>query len=332
MDPPEKETPPPSVPASEKGKRGRSSDFGKRLSRYGTAKSHTVSVMEAIGPERAKELGLHWKRITECGNWLLFNNYFTVDKIKLVSSNFCHKHLVCSLCAIRRSSKLMASYLQKYQQIRAEVPSVSAHLATLTVRNSHNLPEVLKHLLDSLRLLNRRRNNASTPSIMDSVVGGVYAVELTHDETTGWHPHVHCIWLSKDPEMHDQAATYRLRAEWEQITGDSFMCDIRPIVAESGLPDDIDPHAGGFAEVFKYAMKPSQLGADRMIEALPNLLGRRLVGSFGWLRGVPEPENLADDLEAFDGLEYVEILARFMDGCRYVITPPRAEVEPLAPV
>jgi hypothetical protein len=273
--------------------------------------------MEAIGPERANKFGLHWKRVTECGNWLLFRDYYTANAVKLAASNFCHKHLVCSLCAIRRSSKLMAAYLQKYQLIRYEVPMISAHLATLTVRNSHNLREVFEHLLLSLRTLNRRRSRDNQPSIMHSVVGGVYAIELTHDEATGWHPHVHCIWLSKDPEMHDQAATYRLRAEWEQITGDSFMCDIRPIVAEANVPDDIDPHAGGFAEVFKYAMKPSQLGADRMIEALPHLLGRRLVGSFGWLRGVPEPESLADDLEAFDLLPYEEFLARYVAGEGY---------------
>ncbi len=314
MDPPEKETPLPSELGGRKGKRGRSSDFGKRLGRYGSAKSHTLAVMEAMGAERAKNLGLNWKRITECGNWMRFRDYFTVGKIKLSGSNFCHKHLVCSVCAIRRSSKLMAAYLQKYQTIRAEVPTVSAHLATLTVRNSHDLAEVLSKLLQSLRTLNRRRSRENQPSIMHSVVGGVYAIELTYNRLTGWHPHVHCIWLSTDPAMHDQAATYRLRSEWEQITGDSFMCDIRPIVADNDLPDDIDPHAGGFAEVFKYAMKPSELGPDLHIEALPHLLGKRLIGSFGWLRGVPEPDSLIDDLQAFDLLPYEEFLVRYSRG------------------
>ncbi len=311
---PEKETPPPSVPASEKGRRGRSSDFGKRLCRYGNAKSHTVSVMETIGRERSLALGLPWKRIAECGNWLVFNDYYTVGKIKLARSNFCQKHLVCALCAIRRSSRLMASYLERYQTIRRDVPNACAHLATLTVRNSHDLQEVLAHLIGSLRTLHRRRNRDNQPSIMHSVDAGVYAIELTHDVATGWHPHVHSIWLSRDQTMHDQQATFRLRAEWEQITGDSFMCDIRPIVPDHDLPDDIDPHAGGFAEVFKYAMKPSQLGGELVCEALPNLMGRRLVGSFGWLRGVPEPENLADDLAAFEALPYEEFMCRYSDG------------------
>lgn len=310
MGPPETKNPPP-VAAGEGQK---PSDFGKRLNRYGTAKGHTANVMAAMGQERALALGLRWKLITECGDWMRFRDYYTVGQIKLSGSNFCRKHLVCSLCAIRRASRLMASYLERYQVIRKTRPEISAHLATLTVRNSHDLGEVLSHLLDSLRLLNRRRNNKRQPSIMHTVVGGVYSVELTHDPVTGWHPHVHAIWLSADPAMHEQSATFRLRAEWEQITHDSFMCDIRPIAQDLDLPPDIDPHAKGFAEVFKYAMKPSELGTDKLIEAYPHLAGKRLIGSFGLFRGVPEPDDLADDLTSLDGLPYEEFLARFVAG------------------
>lgn len=310
MPPPETKNPPP-VAAGE----GRiASDFGKRLNRYGTAKNHTSALIKAIGPDRAKTLRLPFTRITECGDWMKFRHYYTVAQIKLAGASFCMKHLVCSLCAIRRASRLMASYLERYSVIRKAQPELSAHLATLTVKNSHDLAEVLEHLLDSLRLLNRRRNNKRQPSIMHTVQGGVYSVELTHDKETGWHPHVHAIWLSADPAMFDQAATFRLRDEWKQITGDSFMCDIRAIRAEQQISDDIDPHAGGFAEVFKYAMKPSELGADRLIEALPHLLGKRLIGSFGLFRGVPEPDSLADDLTGLDDLPYYEFLARFLRG------------------
>lgn len=314
MPPPEIKTPHPSELGGEKGKRGGPSDLSKRLSRYGTAKAHTAHVMDTMGRERALSLGLRWSMILECGDWLRFRDYYTVGQVKLAGAAFCKKHLVCSLCAIRRASRMMASYLDRYAVIRKERPEISAHLATLTVRNSHDLPEVLAHLLSSLRTLNRRRSRNNQPSIMHTVLGGVYSVELTHDPATGWHPHVHAIWLSSDPAMFDQAATFRLRSEWEQITGDSFMCDIRAIQPERDLPDDIDPHAGGFAEVFKYAMKPSELGADRLVEAYPNLAGKRLVGSFGLFRGVVEPTDLADDLTDFAELPYEEFLARFVAG------------------
>jgi hypothetical protein len=270
--------------------------------------------MAAIGKENALALGLRWTQITECGDWLRFRDYYTIGQVKLAGASFCKKHLVCSLCAIRRASKLMAGYVERFQVIRKSRPDLSPHLVTITVRNSHDLQAVLAHLLDCLRTLHRRRNRHNQPSIMHSIEGGVYSVELTHDPATGWHPHVHAIWLSRDPMMFDQAATLALRREWEQITSDSFMCDIRPIRPETDLPDDIDPHAGGFAEVFKYAMKPSELGATMLAQAYPVLSGKRLVGSFGLFRGVPEPVDLADDLTALDGLPYEEFLARFIAG------------------
>lgn len=319
---PEIKTPRPSELGGKKGTRGEETDFLRRLNRYGNAKSHTQSVMAAIGQKSAVALGLRWEQINECGSWLRFRDYFTVGTIKLAGANFCKKHLVCSLCAIRRASKLMAVYLERFQSICATSPGTTAHLATLTVRNSHDLAACLDHLLRSLRLLHRRRNNKRQPSIMHSVDAGVYVVELTHDAATGWHPHVHAIWLSCDPSMSEQTATFRLRSEWESITVDSFMCDVRTIEAKTDLPDDIDPHAGGFAEVFKYAMKPSELGPERLAEALPVLLGRRLAGSFGDFRGVPEVSDYGDDLRAFHGLPYEEFLAHYVAGS-YRRTPTR---------
>lgn len=306
MGPPETKSPPPV--AADEGQKP--SDFGKRLNRYGNAKKHTADVMSQLGPERAKRMGIKRPtQVVECGDWLRFRDYYTVGQVKLVGASFCKKHLVCGLCAIRRASRLMASYLDRFSVIRKADPSLRPWLVTLTVKNSHDLPAVFAHLMASLRLLHRRRNNKRQPSVMHSVAGGVYAVELTHDPATGWHPHVHAIWLSAtDP------GTHRLRDEWKQITGDSFICDVRPIVAEHQDSDDIDPHAGGFAECFKYAMKPAELGADRLEQAYPVLAGKRLVGSFGAFRGVPEPTDLADDLTGLESLPYEEFLARYVAG------------------
>ena len=314
MPPPETQNPPP-VAAGEGQK---ASDFPKRLNRYSNAKSHTASVLAALGKAKAKALGLPYKRITECGDWLKFRDYYTIGQIKLAGASFCKKHLVCSLCAIRRASRLMASYLERFQVVRKSRPDLCPVFVTLTVRNSHNLEQVLEHLLACLRLLHRRRSRQNQPSVMHSVEGGVYSIELTHDAATGWHPHVHAIWLVSH---HHSAVTdptawalRELSPEWHRITGDSFIVHARPVDADGNLPDDIDPHAGGFAEVFKYALKPSELGVDRLIEAYPHLAGKRLIGSFGLFRGVPEPENLADDLTDFDGLPYEEFLVSFLAG------------------
>ena len=310
MGPPEKSNPASLVLGGEKGTRGSEADLGSRLRRYGTAKAHTLNVLGQLGPERLRGMGIQVpSRVHECGDWLRFRHYFTVDQVKLAAANFCKKHLICGLCAIRRASRLMAAYLERFNLIRMAQPELLPYLVTITVRNSHDLDEVLAHLLDSLRVLHRRRNRKNQPSIMHAVAGGVYAVELTYDAETGWHPHAHAIWLASEAP-----GTYALRSEWEKITRDSFMCDVRPIAAEAQESPDIDPHAGGFAECFKYAMKPAELGADRLEIAYPKLAGRRLVGSFGVFRGVQEPDSLADDLSGLEALPYEEFLYRYFGG------------------
>lgn len=307
---PEKETPYPSELGGGKGVRGGSSDLHSRLCRYGSAKSHTLKTATELGRDRLRSMGIKYPtRILECGDWLKFRDYYTGPGVKLHGANFCKQHLVCTLCAIRRASRMMASYVERFQVIKEKCPALNPYLATLTVRNSHDLKQVLEHLLDSLKLLHRRRSNSGQPSIMHSVAGGVYAVELTHDHATGWHPHVHAIWLAED-----EPNTFALRSEWEKITGDSFICDVRPITAQGDLPPDIDPHAAGFAECFKYAMKPSELGSDLLEKAFPILAGRRLVGSFGLFRGVPAPDDLADDTTGLDDLPYFEFFARYCAG------------------
>ena len=305
---PEKETPRPSELGGKKGQRGGAADLQARAGRYGTAKSHTLRLVGAMGAPKCAELGIRFSRVSECGDWLKFRDYYLGPGIKLHSANFCKNTLVCSLCAIRRASKNLAAYLERMQVVQEKAPTLRPYLVTLTVRNRPDLGKALAHLSDSLTLLHRRRTDKKSKSLMRAIAGGVFSIEVTN---TGkeWHPHVHAIWLAEEqPDM------FALRAEWEQITGDSFMCDVRPIEAMTDCAADINPHAKGFAEVFKYALKPSELGPERMIEAYPILKGKRLLGSFGVFRGVPEVEGLADDLTGLENEPYVEFLLHYLQG------------------
>lgn len=311
MGPPEKETPHPDQLGGETGKRGGTADLAARVRRYGTAKSHTRKLVGAIGAATAKEIGIRFDRVLDCGDWLKFRDYYTGPGIKLHSANFCKNTLVCSLCAIRRASRNLGVYLERLQVVQAERPSLVAYLVTLTVRNQPDLGEALEHLTDSLKLLHHRRVEKKSRSLMRDIAGGVFSIEVTNNGN-GWHPHVHAIWLAES-----QPDVYALRAEWEQITGDSFMCDVRPIEKLTDCGPDIDPHAAGFAEVFKYAMKPSELGPERMVEAYPILKGRRLLGSFGVFRGVEQPRELADDCSGLEDLPYIELLLRYTQNGGY---------------
>ena len=73
------------------------------------------------------------------------------------------------------------------------------------------------------------------------------------------------IWLcSEAPDAH------QLSREWEALTGDSFIVDVRPMYGE------ID----GFLETFKYALKFSDLELSDNLHAYKTLKGKRLINSF----------------------------------------------------
>jgi hypothetical protein len=101
-----------------------------------------------------------------------------------------------------------------------------------------------------------------------------------------------------------------LSRTWEHITGDSFVVDVRPI-------DQEDP-ASGFLEVFKYALKFSDMEPSDTWEAFRVLAGRRMVGSSGLFRGIEIPEQLTD--EPLDDLPFVNLLYRYL-GRGYSLQP-----------
>ena len=65
-------------------------------------------------------------------------------------------------------------------------------------------------------------------------------------------------------------------------------------------------------EVFKYAVKFSDLSLEDNWQAARILKGKRLLNSFGLFRGVQVPESLLD--EPLDGLPYFDRFYRFFGG------------------
>lgn len=314
MPPPENESPP--LVAASEGRKA--SDSGKRLNRYGNARRVTNALLDTISDDELRQAGIsHPKKIRDCGNALWFRHYYTIDQHKLSGGYFCQKPLICGLCAILRGSKLLAAYLARLNLVRMVEPRLRPVMVTLSVRNGDDLSERLDHLRASMKILHHRRHRANQPSVMHEVSGGVYSVEVVNNGK-GWHPHAHAIWMvDQDHEAFTDSRTWalqKLSAEWHAITGDSFIVDARPITPT----DEENPYAAGFCEVFKYAVKPAELGRDRLLEAFPILAGQRLVASFGCFRGIKEPTKLTDDLDGLKSLPYFEYFYRYMHG-RYCV-------------
>lgn len=271
-----------------------------RVDRYGKAKKTALDVAEYMaGLPDSQGLHRYAKLVKTCGDYLVFRHYFTVDQVKLHGASLCRKHLLCPLCAIRRGAKQLKAYLDRFELIRTERPSLRPFLVTLTIKNGPDLAERFKHLHKSQRELWKRKHRGRG-SALDGVQGAVWSYEVKRGSGSGvWHPHLHMIALAEHQPDQDELA-----AEWHQITGDSFRVDVRPISQD-------DP-ASGFVEVFKYAVKFNDQDPADVVHAFQTLRGKRLLDSGGCFRGVPEPEGLLDDAEALEGLPFVTLFYRYL--------------------
>jgi hypothetical protein len=278
----------------------------KRVDRYGKAKNRALDVAEYIGQvAQAKPiLRSLADRVASCGDYLVFRHYFTVDKVRLHGASLCMKHLLCPLCAIRRGSKALKAYLDRWEVLQASKPRLRAFLITLTVKDGDDLAERFKHLHASQRELWKRKQR-SRGSVLDGVEGAVWSYEVKRGSGSGmWHPHLHMIALAEVmPDARE------LAEEWKWITKDSHVVDVRPI-------SQADP-VSGFIEVFKYAVKFSDQEPADTLHCYLTLKAKRLIGSAGCFRGVEVPEDLTDDLADLEGLPFATLFYRFMRAGGY---------------
>lgn len=249
------------------------------------------------------------QKLNECGNYLLFKNFYTLGEIKLTKIQTCGQHLLCPFCAAIRASRAITRYVQRIDQVLQENRKLKPVLITLTVKNGTDLRERADHLLKSFRtLLERRRDYLKKGwgyNEFCKVQGAMYSYENTYNEKTGeWHPHIHIFALVDSWIDQQEFSEY-----WHAITGDSYIVDVRRAKKEKGTG-----YAGAAAEVCKYALKFGDLSVEHTWEAFKILKGRRLTGSFGLLWGVKIPEKATDDLPDDQSLPYLEMLYKFNYG------------------
>jgi hypothetical protein len=273
-----------------------------RVGRYEKAKGRALDVADYIaqlggGPWS----GVKRLRLSQCGDYLLFRHYLAADQVRLHAAQFCRYHLLCPLCAIRRGAKALEAYVPRYEAIRQEKPRLSPFLVTLTVKDGPDLLERFQHLRKGLQELAHRRRRARGVSVWEGIAGAVWSYEVKRGSGSGlWHPHAHAFVLAETIPYQAE-----LRREWHELTGDSFMCDVRPIVGDV---------ADGFCEVFKYAVKFSEMDLADTVHAATVLRGKRLISSSGAFYGVEVPEALED--EPLEG-PYVEMMYRYLAGRGY---------------
>lgn len=296
----------------------------KKIARYSRARERAVNIISQVESKHQETGSPFFRKVADglntCGNYLHFRHYFTVDKMRLHSAMFCKKHLFCPLCAIRRASKTLDSYLTRYFAITAEKPLLRPYMITLTVKNGDDLMERFNHLVKSVQVLTRARSRARSGSRdkteFSKLEAAVGSYEFTN-KGNGWHPHVHIVALCENEP--DQEL---LSQEWKKATKDSYIVDVRPI----GTPEN---PVKGFVEVFKYALKFSDLSPENHVFAATELNGKRLLFSIGLFRGTVIPESLTDD--PIEGLPYYDLFYDYIHGSGYNYNAKKSNINQPAP-
>ena len=304
---PEKEKPPIDECLAAESKQGSDDANGlpSRLNRYSKAHHRALLMSDYAREQGEVKLSVLMKT---CGEYLLFHHFYRVEKIRLHAAHFCNKPLLCPLCAIRRGAKQVQSYLERLQVVQAEHPGLHLSLVTLTVKDGGDLSERFRHLTGAFRRMQgaRRSHLAGKGPYVEMACfdGAVGSYEFKRGKNSGeWHPHLHMVVLHTH-----QISQKQLSTDWLKYTGDSFIVDVTP------FREDQEP-VEGFLEVFKYALKFSDMPLDDNWQGFKTLSGKRLVFSFGLFWGVEVPEELTE--EDLENEPFVELLFRFVKGAGY---------------
>ena len=120
-------------------------DNRKKLDRYASAKKHSNSVSAYILKYHPELIKIH-RQINDCGEWMIFRFFYTVNIKRMIAGCTCKIALLCSLCALRRAAKLVQQFEQKMTCLMTENPDLVPVLITITVKNSNDLLERYNHL------------------------------------------------------------------------------------------------------------------------------------------------------------------------------------------
>lgn len=191
----------------------------------------------------------------------------------------------CDACGQERrrtvTKNLITQLCTRYGLATPHAPCKQIRFLTLTMRSAAT---PLKEQLDRLySCFGRFRNRAK---IKKCIKGGIAFLELTRNRQTGtWHPHLHVLF---EGEFLPHALA---SAIWREVTGDSFIVDIRAIRSVG--------EAAGY--VVKYATKSvnANVWADpeALAEAMVALVGKRTFNSFGTWKPLKLARPIADDLD-----------------------------------
>lgn len=241
------------------------------------------------------------------GAWVL-RDAKNPHHLKLVG-NWCHDRF-CEACAGPRRRTVARNLVQYLEtdpltDLKRPRPLVVRFL-TLTLKSQvAPLADQLERLYDSFKRLRSRKD------FRKLITGGVAMPELTYNRDSGtWHPHLHVIFQG------DYVPQPLLKAAWLEITGDSYIVDVRAIFNAK--------YAAGY--VAKYAGKAIDVSVwthpRAFVEAIGALGSRRTIMTFGIWTGLKLTAHPPDTADWLPVGTLADVITRANDGdrvCRQIL-------------
>lgn len=257
--------------------------------RHSGWKDRRAKTLSALRACDASEATLERFRTCGCRAWVMMAQDGTKACYRL-SLNRCRNRW-CLPCAQEKRRTIQSNVARACE-------GRDLRFMTLTLKSSSNpLGQQLAKLRSSFRKLRQRRGFAPL------ITGGVYFIELTRNGKTGeWHPHLHILFEGGFIEH------ALLKSAWYDITGDSFVVDIRKL-PNSGV-------AAGY--ISKYAGKPMSGKIinipEAFEEAIEALQGARTFHVFGTWTELGLSKSEGDALAWVPYLPLADVIIRARSG------------------
>jgi plasmid rolling circle replication initiator protein Rep len=191
-----------------------------------------------------------------------------------------------------------ARFLKALPAIEAAHPTARWLFLTLTVRNC-NITDLRRTIQDMnqawQRLIKRREFDSNT-------LGWIRTTEVTRGRDDSAHPHFHVLMMVKPGYF--AGKNYITQKRWTELWQECARLDYTPIVhvqavkSKSRLSSLSElPLHRAIAETLKYAVKPSDMHDDWLIELTRQVYHLRFIASGGVLKNVlREGEEKEEDL------------------------------------
>jgi hypothetical protein len=193
-----------------------------------------------------------------------------------------------------------ARFLQVLPSIEAAYPKSHWLFLTLTLRNCEisNLRQTLQSMNEAwVRLIKR-------PEFAGNVQGWIRTTEVTRGQDDSAHPHFHSLLMVR-PSYFGKG--YVTQSRWAELWQECARLDYRPVIdirtvkARRGAPGE-KPLRRALAETLKYAVKPSDMHGEWLLELTKQVHRLRFLATGGVLRNMlRESDECERDLLLLDG-------------------------------